>query len=358
MSDPGLMALDPGFARALDLFDVPPPSSDFLARAGAMPAADAPALPPAPRRRFFESGRRGAWARRASVGIIALGLASATAATTGVFPAFKIDVPKFVAALNPLSSPKPKIAHVHAHKPVTAASMGAATLAPLVAEAPPLIQPPLPVGLPLGPAAQMKRAIRREQAVDVIQQRLADRGLDVPKPVIRRKLAQRQAARDVAIGMVIRGDDRPLPPQMEKMRDRARVFLDSHPQAAARLRDRVAASDAGLLPNAPVPPREAAALRPELGARQGALRERVMQRADLGSDAVPPQPVLHDPGDTPRPLRMPLTSAPDAPQGQQSSATAAPRSRAPRLQPEQMQRLIELRALRQQRILLRRMRNQ
>jgi hypothetical protein len=175
--------------------------------------------------------------------------------------------------------------------------------------------------------------------------------MDVPKPLIRRKLAQRQAAHDVAIGMVLRGDDRPLPPRMEKMREHARAFLDTHPQAAARLRDRIAAADAGLLPNAPIPPREAAILRPDLAAR-----DRIAQRVDLGNDATAPQPVMRDNGEAPRPQRTPQANAPDAAQTEQSAT--APRPHGPRLQAKQMQRLNERRAIRQQRLLLRRMRNQ
>lgn len=373
MTNPGLMALDPGFARALDLFDVPAASDGFLARAGAMPAADAPALPPAPRRRFLESGRRGAWVRRASVGIIALGLASATAATTGFFPAFTIPMPKFVATLNPLASPKPKVAHGHAHgRSVDASPLGSAAAAPLVVETPPLIQPPLPVGLPLGPAAQINRAIRREKAVDVIQQRLAARGVDVPKPLIRQTLARRQAARDVALGMVIRGDDRPLPPRMEKMRDRAKQFLEAHPQAAARLRDRVAASDAGLLPNAPIPQREAMALRPRLAPqeqplREPALREPLLREPLLRAPVSPPAnaagtrdappPVAHDLGDAPHPMRPSLQADGAAPQQPLSAETSrAQRQRPGQFRPEQIQRFNEMRALRQQRMMLRRMR--
>lgn len=231
MTEPAPLPFDPAMARALDRFDVPPPGAGFLDRIAAMPADDAPALPPLPRRRLFAPGRRGAWMRRASIGVIALGIASATAATTGVFPKLRQILPApVVAMLSP--SPRPKPVHRHTeHEPALDAQVPTAPVNPGSAS-------PWAAADPDSP---LQRFLRREERVDIIQQRLSARGFDVPKPVIRRELTMRQ----IAVGAAIRGDSTtPLPPRMAAMRNRASAFLDNHPQLRDRLRERAAAVDA------------------------------------------------------------------------------------------------------------------
>lgn len=232
MTDRHRPPIDVAMAHALDAFDVPPPGAGFLDRIAAMPPIEAPALPPLPRRRLFAPGRRGAWARRASIGVLALGLASATAAATGVFPQLHITLPApIIAMLGPTPTAKPRPAHIRPHHVAPAPAVAATTAPP----PPGAFEPMLPIADPV------TRAIRREQVVDAIQNRLAARGVDVPKPVIRRQLVKRQ----IAIGAAIRGDTAtPLPPGMERMRDRATEYLDAHPALRDRLRARAAAVDA------------------------------------------------------------------------------------------------------------------
>lgn len=233
MTPPGLQPIDPSFARALDRFDVPAPDAGFLDRMAVMPAVDAPALPPIPRRRLLERGRRGSWARRATIGVIALGLASATAATTGVFSRLHIDIPHIAAILAPTAPPKPKLAKTHHPKPVAVMATSVDAVIPADGAV---------AGSQLGvdPDRALRRVIRRERVVAVIQNRLAARGIDLPKPVIRRKLIQNR----VAIAAAIRGDmTSPLPPRMERARERAAVFLDNHPRLRDRLRRRMEARD-------------------------------------------------------------------------------------------------------------------
>lgn len=236
----GRAGIDPTFAAALDRFDVPPADDAFLARMGAMPRADLGNSAVPPRRRIWgasATGGRGAWARRASIGVIALGLASAGVAATGVFPALRLALP---APISAMLSPKPRPAAVavHPHHPAGHAALaeGAAPPAPVIAPSP---YAPLFGGS--DPAAQLLRAQRRERAVDAIQARLAARGVSIEKPVIRQRLEMGQ----IAIGAAVRGDTTtPLPPGIARMRDRATVYLDNHPQLRERLQARAAMQDA------------------------------------------------------------------------------------------------------------------
>jgi len=256
MTDTGRLPIDPAFARALDAFDVPAQNAAFLDRIAAMPADGAPALPPMPRRRLLGQGRRGAWVRRAGIGVIALGIASATAAATGVFPAIRLALPApIVAMLTHAPKAEKTGASRHQHTPPVAA----------VAPAPEPTATPgtfTPLFGGTGPEAQLGRIIRRERAVDVIQARLQERGVNVPRPVIRRRMEMGQ----IAVGAAVRGDTTtPLPPGIAAMRDRAATYLEAHPNLRDRLRARAAAQDAarnerlagdgpakvGATPNAP-----------------------------------------------------------------------------------------------------------
>lgn len=235
MTDTGRLPIDPSFARALDAFDVPAPNAPFLDRIAAMPADGAAALPPMPRRRLLGQARRGAWVRRASIGIIALGIASATAATTGVFPAIRLALPAPIIAMLTHAPKAPKTG-APGHRP--AAPPAAVMPAPAPAATPGTFTP-LFGGT--DPEAQLGRIIRRERAVDVIQARLQERGVNVPKPVIRRRMEMGQ----IAVGAAVRGDTTtPLPPGIAVMRDRAATYLEAHPNLRDRLRARAAAQDA------------------------------------------------------------------------------------------------------------------
>lgn len=233
MTDP--LPVDPAMAHALDRFDVPPAGAGFLERLAAMPAVDTPALPPMPRRRLFGPGRRGAWARRATIGAIAVGLASATAAATGIFPQLHVAFPApIVAMLTPAPKHAPKPARHH-RAPITKPAVPAAEPPQASVEATPAAP---------DPALRAQWALKREQRIDTIQQRLAARGIDVPKPVIRRELAVRQ----LAIGAAVRGDmTTPLPPRIARMRERAAEYLEAHPVLRDNLRAKAAAADNAYL---------------------------------------------------------------------------------------------------------------
>ncbi len=249
MIDPAASPIDPAIAAALDRFDVPPPGDDFVARMAVMPVIGGATLPPLRRRRLidraFDRRGRGAWLRRGAIGVIALGLASATAATTGFFPALHLALPaRVVAFLTPRPHPKPGKGHVHhvTHPaalvpPAEAPPPGglAGNMAP-GAGAMPLVAPGLP-----DPELRRRQIAKREARVAVIQARLAANGVVVPKPVIRRELLKRQ----IAIGAALRGDTTtPLPPGMAQMRDRAMAYLAAHPRQAERMRARAAQADA------------------------------------------------------------------------------------------------------------------
>lgn len=246
MTDPSNISrradYDPAFAAALDRFDVPPASADFIDRLAAMPPAYASALPVVARRRVFPAGRRGSWARRAVVGVVALGIASATAATTGVFNRIHIALPQLSTILAPRSAEKERSAPAHSHRPHTVPGQAAAVVDTnqrpdaLGAQTPAMFAPSV-----TNPEVRLRRMLLNERAVTVLQNRLAARGIDVPRPVIRRKLIQNE----VAIGAAIRGDmTTPLPPKMDRVRARAARYLDNHPGIQRRLRERLARTDA------------------------------------------------------------------------------------------------------------------
>ncbi|OYY90856.1 MAG: hypothetical protein B7Y45_05365 [Sphingomonas sp. 28-66-16] len=186
-------------ARALDRFDVPSPSPGFLDRVARVPVAG-PVAPATRARRLVDRGRRGAWARRTMIGVVALGLASATAAATGVFESIRVRLPAIATILAP--SPPPPVA-VAVHHPARKRPKPVAP--PPAPPSPEAIDPePSPIvavdlrarwqALP-APVKAVLRERAMRQTVTRVQNRLADRGIDVPRPVIRAELERRQALR-------------------------------------------------------------------------------------------------------------------------------------------------------------------
>ncbi|MBX9797509.1 MAG: hypothetical protein K2Y03_11545, partial [Sphingomonas sp.] len=126
------------WGAALDRFDVPPPSPDFLARLSHLPqGAGAPAARWAFVRRRADGGRRGPWVRRALIGVAVIGL-TGTAAATGFFQELARRLPGLTqlvaAAPDPapvVSRPAPRIS-----PPTAAAAPAVQSVAPPVAPAP------------------------------------------------------------------------------------------------------------------------------------------------------------------------------------------------------------------------------
>jgi hypothetical protein len=224
------------------------------------------------------------------IALIALSIASATAATTAYFPVLKtITIPRITAMLSPVATARPKLARAHAHKPAAVqadAALAAASVDPLPTGQGTGLVPELPPAL----KARIRQQIRREQQVEAIQQRLAARGVDLPKPIIRRRLIRRQVVRNAALAMAARGDTTPLPPQLETMRQRADVFLANHPKFAERLRRQIAARDVGLLPDAVTANAAAlAATPPAIAASPGLARVETPDLAPLPEQVEHPQ---------------------------------------------------------------------
>ena len=187
---------DPAIASALDRFDVPGPSAGFLERIARVPhAAGLAPLPIPPRHRLRN---RGPWMRRTTTGIVALGMASVTAAAaaTGMFETIGVRLPTIAALLAPAP------ASVAAHKPPVATRKKPAQVAKIAAPTPepeaiaaPLPSPPYPDArarlqrfLQLPPPM---RAAIRERQITRVQLQLADRGIFLPRPEIRRRLIRR-----------------------------------------------------------------------------------------------------------------------------------------------------------------------
>ena len=234
MTETDRLIIDAAMARALDRFAVPEPMPGFGERIAKMPPPGLAALPPLPRRRVFGDGRRGAWMRRASIGVIALGVASATAAATGFFPPIHLAVP---APLIAMFAPAKAKEHGHPHhersqpaKLVTAQPTPDAGASPS-----PLAVPPPPPQLGF-----VRHFIQRQRQSDVVQSRLAQQGRFVPRQVIDQQLDMRE----IAFGAAVRGDTQTkLPPAMAVMRDRAIIYLDARPGLRDQLRARAAEAD-------------------------------------------------------------------------------------------------------------------
>lgn len=242
--------VDPAVARALDRFDVPPPSDAFLARVVAIAETGPPmslATPFAPRwKDRLQRRGRGPWVRRTAIGLIAVGLASATAAAAGMFEAVRFEIPVIAQLLTPtpqrppvtsVAQAKPRPARVNPAAPDPI--MPAAEANPL---APPLLTPaeraerfralPMPV-----------RAVVTERMVTRTQRRLAARGVFVPRAIVRDRVVARTGQTDLPSGTpaerraqvraaVIAAPPGSLPPRLERWR--ARLVLQQSGIGAGR----------------------------------------------------------------------------------------------------------------------------
>lgn len=238
-------ASDPIFAGALDLFDVPDADGDFVDRIVAR--AMRPRVVSAiwvPRR--SAAARRGPWARRTLAGMLAIGLASATAAATGVF--------------GPIANPLPAVAQILSPTPAKVASVKPAKRRPVAAKParPTPTATPSPVAtVPVARAGfarleklppPMARAIFA-RTVTRIQRRLWERGYAVSRPVIRARLLAR-----------IGDPDKPLPIAFERALARHEAAIAAGWAPRPRL-DNVARPGIANPPEAPAGA-DAAALAP------------------------------------------------------------------------------------------------
>jgi hypothetical protein len=173
--------------QLLDELDPPPLSAGFgdtvMAR---IAAADAPALPPLPRR----SGRGGwSWGRRTLVGVAAFGLVGAAAATTGVFGERIVDLPvigRVIASIAP--APKPSPAAMPRIKPA----------APAIVNAPDASSPVEPIALdrPSAPIARVEvREAVRARLPDIRQRIEERREALLPPPTVAAPLIERSPER-------------------------------------------------------------------------------------------------------------------------------------------------------------------
>ncbi len=244
-------SFDPALACALDLFDVPPPSENFVARMAAI--ADAAPIaakvqanaPPWPAR--FRAARgslgRGPWARRTIVGLIAVGLASATAAAAGMFESVRFEIPVIAQLLAPAAPP---VAVARAARPKHRAAIGK------TAAVEPVLPSAAATSVPIANLTRDQRIERlralpmpiRAAITDRIvtrnQRRLAARGIFVPRSVIRNRVIARTGQTDLPSGTpaeqraqlraaLIAASPESLPPRLARMRAR---FLANHPAAA------------------------------------------------------------------------------------------------------------------------------
>lgn len=237
---PNLRGMDRMVATALDRFDVPPPGDGFVARLIAITEAPSPSaavaapLAPAPRwRSRWQRGGRGRWMRHTTIGVIALGLASATAAAAGMFESMRFDMPVIARMLAP-TPPAPAIVKARVQRRAEPGKLAVAAPAPAavvqVADTPKLLSPteraerfralPLPV-----------RVVVTERMVTRTQRRLAARGIFVPRAVVRDRVAARTGQtdlpqgspterRDQMISALLAAPPGSLPPRMERLRAR------------------------------------------------------------------------------------------------------------------------------------------
>ncbi|OYY65896.1 hypothetical protein [Sphingomonas sp. 28-62-11] len=219
MSTPSFINNGRGFdqavAQALDLFDVPPPGESFAARMasvagpGAAASLGAPALPAwrAALRRHdgrinARGGSRGPWVRRSAVGLIAFGLASATAAAAGMFEAVHFEIPVIARLLSPQ-------APVAAERKAARREPRRAAPKDSVGEAKPTTDIVATPALPLTRAERLERfralplpvrAVVTERMVTRTQRRLAARGVFVPRNVVHAQVAARTGQTDLPQG--------------------------------------------------------------------------------------------------------------------------------------------------------------
>ncbi len=193
MTDPALQ-IDPAFAKALDRYEVPPPSTTFADRI----VAAAGATPSLPASRPSRRDRRGPWTRRAVAGGLALVLGTTAVAAT-LLERAGIRLPEVVAMLSPAPRVAPPVTVVKHHAPVTKPHAALPAVPPDIAidDVPPTpaLEPPhLPMrAAPLGerlaslPPGErrvvIRRAVRRAIAVRAIERRLAaDGAVALPPP--------------------------------------------------------------------------------------------------------------------------------------------------------------------------------
>ncbi len=214
-------------ALALDQFDVPPPSAGFFDRLTAIAQTEPAVLPP--HRPRFRTTMRGRWMTRGAVVVLAFGVASATAAATGVFHAIGFDIPaiaQFVAPAPVKRAATPKHRH-HPAKPIAAPPPAVAVAK--AAPTPPMMLTreerrarfralPMPV-----------RAVMIERRVTRIQRRLAWQGIDAPRAAIRARVEERLGQSDLPTGSdrerraqlraaVLAAAPGTLPPRLERWR--------------------------------------------------------------------------------------------------------------------------------------------
>lgn len=228
---PESSGFDPAVARVLDRFDVPAPSAGFLDRLAMIPDRPLP-MPLLPARLRFRSGSRGPWMRRTTIGLVALGLASATAAAAGAFDRFDFDIPVIAQLFVPAPAPAPVQVATKAKPsatrlpPARAASTPIAmpTVAPLTASRTERLERFQALPMPV-------RAIATERLVTRIKRRLAWRGVDVPRAAIRERVIARTGQSDLPVGprwarraqyraALIAAPPGSLPPRLERLRAR------------------------------------------------------------------------------------------------------------------------------------------
>lgn len=257
-ASPRLRGMDSAAAAALDRFDVPPPGDGFVARLMAIAEAPAPSaavvapLAPAPRwRSRWQRGGRGRWMRHTTIGVIALGLASATAAAAGMFGSVRFDMPVIARILAPTTPAPIMVKAARTQRRTEPGRLAVAAPAPAdvvpVADMPRLLSPteraerfralPLPV-----------RAVVTEQMVTRTQRRLAARGIFVPRAVVRDRVVARTGQtdlpqgspaerRDQMIAALMSAPPGSLPPRMERLRARMLARKATTPGATLPVTD-------------------------------------------------------------------------------------------------------------------------
>lgn len=232
---PESSGFDPAVARVLDRFEVPAPSAGFLDRLAMIPDRPQP-LPLLPARPRFRPASHRPWVRRSGIGLIALGLASATAAAAGALDRFQFDIP--VIAQLFVATPAPAPVQV-----ATKAKPRATRLPPARATSTPIAMPTaMATATPLAVARAERlvrfqalpmpvRAIATERLVTRIKRRLAWRGVDVPRAAIRARVIARTGQSDLPVGprwarraqyraALIAAPPGSLPPRLERLRAR------------------------------------------------------------------------------------------------------------------------------------------
>lgn len=226
--------LSPAMRAALDRFVVPTASADFI---------DRMAIPSTPKSydrllswsRYARS-RRGRWARRASVGIIALGLAGATAAAAFVFDTIRLQIPSVATVL----SSAPRVAT----SPAKIVRRTAALPNDATGPKPPAIVTPVELPLSMAPMGPAMPPIR-ERSIEVpaagsalARERTAERAVpridgirehhdvDLVRPVLRAQLLDRAATRRTVMADVGPGGADMGRIRQEALRDRLPVIAD------------------------------------------------------------------------------------------------------------------------------------